>query len=336
MEHGGGRPGAEAERRPEPIPGLPAFIWVAQNASLIAVHEETEETEVRHGTWSRSRSTGRGAGRGALEAVGARTSASGSGAPCGRTTATTATPGATSATTRPAPAPTSGARTASPASATTTNGCASAIALWNGVDPILKERMFGLTNAEGNHGEDVKEYYFYLDATPDQLVPEVPVPVPARRVPVRRPGRHEPRPEPPRAGVRAARHRRVRRRPLRRRRRRVRQGRTRRHATSASRSPTAASDRRRCTCCPTLWFRNTWWMGEPKGVLRAAAGRLRRASPPSTRISASSSCGARASPTLLFTENETNTRAAVGHAERVALREGRLPRVRDPRARRTR
>ena len=41
-----------------------------------------------------------------------------------------------------------------------------AIAVWNGVDPILKERMFGLTNAEGNHGEDVKEYYFYLDATP--------------------------------------------------------------------------------------------------------------------------------------------------------------------------
>jgi hypothetical protein len=41
-----------------------------------------------------------------------------------------------------------------------------AIGLWNGRDPILKERLFGLTNAEGNHGEDVKEYYFYLDATP--------------------------------------------------------------------------------------------------------------------------------------------------------------------------
>jgi hypothetical protein len=41
-----------------------------------------------------------------------------------------------------------------------------ALALWNGNDPILKERMFGLTNAEGNHGEDVKEYYFYLDNTP--------------------------------------------------------------------------------------------------------------------------------------------------------------------------
>jgi len=41
-----------------------------------------------------------------------------------------------------------------------------ALALWNGKDPILKERMFGLTNSEANHGEDVKEYYFYLDSTP--------------------------------------------------------------------------------------------------------------------------------------------------------------------------
>jgi hypothetical protein len=41
-----------------------------------------------------------------------------------------------------------------------------AMALWNGKDPILKERLFGLANSEGNHGEDVKEYYFYLDSTP--------------------------------------------------------------------------------------------------------------------------------------------------------------------------
>ncbi len=41
-----------------------------------------------------------------------------------------------------------------------------ALALWNERDPILKERLFGLTNAEGNHGEDVKEYYFYIDSTP--------------------------------------------------------------------------------------------------------------------------------------------------------------------------
>jgi hypothetical protein len=41
-----------------------------------------------------------------------------------------------------------------------------ALALWNGTDPILKERLFGLTGNEGNHGEDVKEYYYYLDSTP--------------------------------------------------------------------------------------------------------------------------------------------------------------------------
>src|SRR6267378_458658 len=40
------------------------------------------------------------------------------------------------------------------------------VALWNGRDPILKERLFGLTNSEGNHGEDVKELYYYLDGTP--------------------------------------------------------------------------------------------------------------------------------------------------------------------------
>src|SRR5215212_8020063 len=41
-----------------------------------------------------------------------------------------------------------------------------ALSLWNGRDPILKERLFGLSGTEGNHGEDVKEYYFYLDSTP--------------------------------------------------------------------------------------------------------------------------------------------------------------------------
>src|SRR5438552_8174284 len=41
-----------------------------------------------------------------------------------------------------------------------------ALAMWNGKDPILKERLFGLTGNQGNHGEDCKEYYFYLDSTP--------------------------------------------------------------------------------------------------------------------------------------------------------------------------
>ena len=54
-----------------------------------------------------------------------------------------------------------------------------ALALWNGHDPILKERLFGLTNAEGNHGEDVKEYYFYLDATPTHSYMKCALQVPA-------------------------------------------------------------------------------------------------------------------------------------------------------------
>ena len=48
-------------------------------------------------------------------------------------------------------------------------------------DPILKERLFGLTNSEGNHGEDVKEYYFYLDATPTNSYYEIPLQVSRRR-----------------------------------------------------------------------------------------------------------------------------------------------------------
>jgi hypothetical protein len=50
-----------------------------------------------------------------------------------------------------------------------------ALALWNGQDPILKERLFGLTDSEGNHGEDVKEYYFYLDS--NARVHEIPLQV---------------------------------------------------------------------------------------------------------------------------------------------------------------
>jgi hypothetical protein len=76
-----------------------------------------------------------------------------------------ATPGITSRTIRPARAPITGARTLAGISDDHQRLCF-ALALWNGKDPILKERLFGLTNSEGNHGEDVKEYYFYLDSTP--------------------------------------------------------------------------------------------------------------------------------------------------------------------------
>ena len=68
-----------------------------------------------------------------------------------------------------------------------------ALALWNERDPILKERLFGLTNSEGNHGEDVKEYYFYIDSTPTHSYMKYLLQVSAAGVPVSGPRRDEPR-----------------------------------------------------------------------------------------------------------------------------------------------
>ena len=85
---------------------------------------------------------------------------------CAKITARTAAPGIIFHTTGPEAKPIAGARTASRASVIGFSILCFALTLWNGKDPILKERMFGLSNAEGNHGEDVKEYYFYLDSTP--------------------------------------------------------------------------------------------------------------------------------------------------------------------------
>ena len=74
-----------------------------------------------------------------------------------------------------------------------------ALALWNGKDPILKERLFGLANSEGNHGEDVKEYYFYLNSTPTHSYMKYLYKYPQAAFPYndlvetnRRRGRHEP------------------------------------------------------------------------------------------------------------------------------------------------
>src|SRR5712671_1309993 len=60
------------------------------------------------------------------------------------------------------------------------------VALWNGKDPILKERLFGLTNSEGNHGEDVKECYYHLDATPTHSYLKALYKYPQRRFPYTR------------------------------------------------------------------------------------------------------------------------------------------------------
>ena len=104
-----------------------------------------------------------------------------------------------------------------------------ALALWNGKDPILKERLFGLTNSEGNHGEDVKEYYFYLDSTPTHSYMKYLYKYPQARLSrTTTSSQTNRRRSRARARVRAARHRRLRRGPLLRRVRRVRQGRRRR------------------------------------------------------------------------------------------------------------
>ena len=149
-----------------------------------------------------------------------------------------------------------------------------ALALWNGQDPILKERLFGLTNSEGNHGEDVKEYYFYVDNVPTHSWMRWRYKYPHDGLPVRRPGW---RPTGPVASA------------------------TRStscwtpassttDATSTSRSTTPRPARPTCWpaspsrnrgadaapihLLPTLWFRNTWsWGAESeKPTLRAVDG----------------------------------------------------------------
>ncbi len=104
-----------------------------------------------------------------------------------------------------------------------------ALALWNERDPILKERLFGLVPAEGNHGEDVKEYYFYLDNTPTHSYMKCALQVPAGASIPTAARRREPAAGRTRARVRAPGHRDLRRRPLLRRLRGVREGRPRGH-----------------------------------------------------------------------------------------------------------
>jgi hypothetical protein len=179
-----------------------------------------------------------------------------------------------------------------------------ALALWNERDPILKERMFGLTNSEGNHGEDVKEYYFYVDSTPTHSYMKYLYKYPQREYPYRdlietnrRRSREEMEYElldtgafdedryfdvfveyakagPEDILVRITVH---------------------------NRGPEAA----RLRVLPTLWFRNTWSWGEltPKPSLtEAAPGMIRAAHHELGEYWLS--CDGR--PELLFTENESN------------------------------
>src|SRR5262245_10878324 len=178
-----------------------------------------------------------------------------------------------------------------------------ALALWNGRDPILKERLFGLTNSEGNHGEDVKEYYFYLDSTPTHDYMKYLYKYPQREYPYRdivetnaRRSRHEFEYELLDTGVfdddryfdvfleyaKAAPDDIL-----------IR-------VTVHNRGPETA----RLHLLPTLWFRNTWsWnRHESKPVMNGAEGVIHASHDEFGHYSLS--CDG--DPELLFTENESN------------------------------
>jgi hypothetical protein len=184
------------------------------------------------------------------------------------------------------------------------------IALWNGQDPILKERLFGLTNSEGNHGEDVKEYYFYLDSTPTHSYMKYLYKYPQRAYPYdelvrtnRSLARHDMEYELLDTGVfdqdryfdvvveyaKAAPEDML-----------VR-------VTIHNRGPEAAT----LHLLPSLWFRNTWsWVANaPRPVLRKMGPGLVAASHPELGERFLHTDNA---PVLLFTENETNTERLVG------------------------
>ncbi len=195
-----------------------------------------------------------------------------------------------------------------------------ALALWNGKDPILKERLFGLTNSEGNHGEDVKEYYFYLDSTPTHSYMKYLYKYPQAAYPYddlvaanRGRGRHDLEYELLDTGVFAED----------------------RYfdvfveyakaspedvlikITVWNRGPEPAT----LHVLPTVWFRNTWsWGGEvPRPILRRIADGTIAVSHADLGERLFSCEGAAA---LLFTENETN-------AERLFASANRTPYVKD-------
>jgi hypothetical protein len=183
-----------------------------------------------------------------------------------------------------------------------------ALALWNGKDPILKERLFGLTNGEGNHGEDVKEYYYYLDNTPTHSYMRYLYKYPQAAYPYydlvhtnRARGRNAMEYELIDTGIFSE---------------------DRYFDVFVEYAKAAAEDilikvtvvnrgnePAALHVLPTLWFRNTWSskQGAPKPKINAAATR----SGGPVAIAESETLGSRylycdGTPELLFTENETN------------------------------
>jgi hypothetical protein len=189
------------------------------------------------------------------------------------------------------------------------------LAMWNGADPILKERMFGLTNSEGNHGEDVKEYYFYLDNTPTHSLMRMLYKYPQRAFPyadlvaenARRKGTdpHGFEYELLDTGVfEGDRY------------FDVEVEYTKRSATDilmTVRATNRGPDRSDLVLMPTLFFRNTWsWRQDVERPVMAAAGTSCPAVDASHPTLGSMRFLAPDAGELLFCENETNSRRLYG------------------------
>ena len=191
------------------------------------------------------------------------------------------------------------------------------LALWNGRDPILKERMFGLTNSEGNHGEDVKEYWWYLDATPSSAWLRWRYHYPQAAFPYEDLVAENGRRSRARAGVRAARHRHLRRRPVLDRRGRLREGRPDRHPRRGSPSATPARTPRRSTSCRRCGSatsgRGMRSIPRPSLSAEGGAGPIRASHPALGDYELHVGAGPDgAAPELLFCENETNAPRVYG------------------------
>src|SRR5215471_6339656 len=188
-----------------------------------------------------------------------------------------------------------------------------ALALWNGKDPILKERLFGLTGGEGNHGEDVKEYYFYLDSTPTHSYMKYLYKYPQQEYPYsrlveenRRRGKHEPEFELLDTGVFDE---------------------NRYFDVFVEYAKSDSEDiliRVSVTNCgpetasldllPTIWFRNTWaWdKNEPRPFMRSGDAGGEHAIQLNHPRYGERWLYVEGNPELLFTENETNFRRLHG------------------------
>ena len=190
-----------------------------------------------------------------------------------------------------------------------------ALALWNGKDPILKERIYGLTNSEANHGEDVKEYYFYLDSTPTHSYMKYLYKYPHKEYPYlqlietnRSRSRLDPEYELLDTGIfNEDRYFDV-------------------FVEYAKASPTdmliqisisnRGPDESVIHVLPTLWFRNiwSWWPDEPKPSLKDASRRNAAVIAATDAHLGDYFLHCEGNAQLLFTENETNNERLFGTA----------------------